>query len=240
MQEVAPSVLAALTIGLMGGGHCMAMCGGIVAALSLAQEGGARSKHWLVVCYNLGRITTYSLLGGAVAAFAGSAPATGLPLARTLAGVLLILLGLHFLGKSRSIVWLERLGHGVWRVLKPIAARLLPVDRPQKAFFAGIIWGWLPCGLVYSTLVYATTQGTFASGAAVMLGFGVGTLPALLIGGLAAGRLQQWFRRPSIRTIAAISYIAFGVWTLAFAWYHAVLHHHQPHPEHSELPVPHH
>lgn len=224
MPEIVPSVVAALGLGLMGAGHCMTMCGGIAAALSLAQEPSNRYKHWLNLFYNLGRITTYSLLGGLMAAFAGFAPSTGLPIARTLAGVLLLLLGLHFLGRSRAMLWLERAGQGIWRLLKPLATALVPVNHPFKAFIAGAVWGWLPCGLVYSALVYAATQGAFVPGAAVMLAFGVGTLPALFLGGLAAAYVQQWFRGPRVRTVVAIGYLTFGLWTISTAWYHSLLH----------------
>lgn len=223
MPEIAPSIVAALGLGLMGSGHCMAMCGGIAAALSITREGSA-DKRWLNLFYNFGRITTYSILGGLVAAFAGSVPATGLPIARTFAGILLILLGLHFLGKSRSVLWLERPGQLIWRVLRPFATALVPVNHPVKAFVAGAIWGWLPCGLVYSALVYATTQGAFIPGAAVMLAFGIGTLPALVLGGLVAAHVQRWFRGPHVRAVVAYGYMAFGLWTLSAGWYHTLLH----------------
>lgn len=228
MQEVATPLIAAIGLGLMGAGHCMSMCGGIVAALSFARGDGAKRSHWLHLGYSLGRISTYGLLGGLIAAFSGAVPAPGLPLGRTVAGLLLVAVGLHFLGKGAGVVWIERLGQGVWRRLKPVATAVVPVRHPVQAFAAGAIWGWLPCGLVYSALVYAATQGSFLPGAAVMLGFGVGTLPALLIGGLAAARLQKLFRQPRVRRTIALSYIAFGIWTVFSAWYHHSFHVHSP------------
>lgn len=204
----------------------MSMCGGIVAALSFTQQGDNRRRHGLQVSYNLGRITTYALLGGLAAALAGATPEPGVPIGRTLAGLLLIFLGLHFLGRSRAMIGVERLGQGVWRWLKPAASALVPVRHPAQAFVAGAVWGWLPCGLVYSALVYAATQGSFAAGAGVMLAFGAGTLPALLIGGMAAAKLQTWFKRQRVRQALAWGYIAFGLWTIAVPWYHLALHEH--------------
>lgn len=207
----------------MGAGHCMSMCGGIVAAVSLRSDGRASGQS-LQLGYNLGRISTYALLGGLVAAFAAAVPSAGLPLARTLAGVLLILVGLHFLGSSRGILALELVGQALWRKLRPIASALMPVNHPGKAFLAGAVWGWLPCGLVYSALVYAASQTTFAAGAGVMLAFGVGTLPALLLGGMAAEKLQHWFRLKRVRTFVACAYIVFGLWTAGVPWYHTLAH----------------
>lgn len=223
MQEIIAPFLAAAGMGLMGAGHCMSMCGGIVAAVSMRSDGGA-SRQSLQLGYNLGRISTYALLGGLVAAFAAAVPSAGLPVARTFAGVLLVLVGLHFLGSSRGIVALELVGQVLWRKLRPIASALMPVNHPGKAFLAGAVWGWLPCGLVYSALVYAASQTSFAAGAGVMLAFGVGTLPALLLGGMVAEKLQRWFRLKRVRTFVACAYIVFGLWTAGVPWYHTLAH----------------
>lgn len=231
------SMLAALGLGLMGAGHCMSMCAGIVAALSFAGDPDARRQYWLHLAYSCGRIGTYGLLGGLVAAFSSLIPVPGFPVARTLAGLLLIALGMHFLGKGAGMLWLERTGHGVWRKLKPLATALVPVKHPWQALAAGAVWGWLPCGLVYSALAYSATQNAFLPGAAVMLSFGVGTLPALLIGGFAAARLQSWFRRKQVRTAAALGYIIFGAWTMGSAWYHYSMH---SHPAATSTDAPHH
>ena len=227
MQGLVPEMLAALGLGLMGGGHCLSMCGGIVAALSMSGQGQtAAQKSQLQICYNRGRITTYALLGGIVASLFSYVPQLGLPIGRTVAGLLLVFLGLYFLGKSQGILWLERLGQSLWSIIRPWATTLVPLNHPLKAFLAGIIWGWLPCGLAYSALAYAATQGAFLSGAGVMIAFGVGTLPALFIGGLAATQLQRWFRKDSVRLVLAGAYIVFGIWTIGAAWYHSALHHH--------------
>lgn len=211
----------------MGAGHCLSMCGGVVAALSFSQGDKAGHKPWLInLFYSLGRIGTYGVLGGLAAAFAGTAPDNGWPIIRTFSGLLMVLLGLHFLGKTHSVLWLERLGQGVWRWLRPLATALLPVNNPVEAMLAGAVWGWLPCGLVYSALVYASAQGAFVPGALVMLAFGVGTLPALLFGGVVALKLKDWFSRRKVRAAVALGYILFGLWAVFFAWYHVFVHQH--------------
>ena len=219
MPEALATLSAAWLLGLVGAGHCFAMCGGIVAALSFA--GGAGPARWsLTLGYNAGRIAGYALLGGLVAAVAAALPSTGWPVARTVAGTLLIAMGLYVAGWWRGLLWLERGGEVVWRYLKPLGDRFLPLDSPPKAVVVGMIWGWLPCGLVYAALGYAAVQGQTLAGAAVMVAFGLGTLPALLLGGALAVRLRSALTKPRVRLALALSYLLFGGWTIAGAWFH--------------------
>lgn len=244
MSELLLSLTAALGLGLAGSGHCLGMCGGVVAALSFAVPAEARVARWkLNLGYNLGRIASYALMGGVAATLASQLPATGLPVARTIAGLLLIAMGLYLANWWRGLLWLERGGHWLWRRLKPVGDRCLPLDSFPKALGAGMVWGWLPCGLVYAALGYALVQDDFVRGAAVMLVFGLGTLPALWIGGMLAGRLKAALAMRKVRLALALAYIAFGAFTLAGAWYHQIAHAGHEHVEHhapSEEPASHH
>lgn len=211
------SLVAAFLVGFLGGAHCVGMCGGIVAAMSW--HGGVRLPFELHLGYNLGRILSYTL-AGALAGLAGSAAylsAHLLPLQQALyllAQVVLILLGLYLAGLNRAILVLERAGGGIWARLQPRLARLLPVRSPGQAVLAGVLWGWLPCGLVYSVLISALASGGVLQGAALMLAFGLGTLPNLLAMGWAADRLRAITADRRLRRAAGLLVAAFGVWGL--------------------------
>lgn len=207
-------------VGFLGSAHCVAMCGGIAGALSLAQpparrRGAARLLHH--AAYSAGRLGSYALAGGLAGAF-GLAVATllgGAVALRAAAALLMVLLGLYLCGWRTGLGWLEHQGARLWRRIAPLAARLRPGQSPLGAFALGGLWGWLPCGLVYSALALAAAAGGAAGGALLMLGFGLGTLPALLATGLTAQRLGAIAHGPRARRLAGALLIAFGVWTFA-------------------------
>lgn len=210
----------ALLAGLLGGVHCLGMCGGIVAAMGMHAGGQAR---WQTQAgYNLGRIASYAV-AGALAGLIGSAAFLSdrlLPAQNALyilAQVMLILVGLYLAGLNRAVLRVERLGGGLWRLVQPRLGALFPVDAFGKAMIAGLFWGWLPCGLVYSMLVSALATGDPRTGATLMLAFGLGTLPNLLAMGWAAARLRGLFGRSWIRLVAGLTLCGFGVWGLV-AW----------------------
>lgn len=235
MSELWLNVAAAFGLGLAGAGHCFGMCGGVVAALTFAAPADARVARWkLNLGYNFGRITSYSVMGGFVAALAGQLPTGGLPLARTLAGLLLIAMGLYLANWWRGLLWLERGGQWLWRRLKPWGDRCLPLDSLPKALGVGMVWGWLPCGLVYAALGFALAQASALQGAMVMAAFGLGTLPALLAGGFLAGRLKSLLANQRVRTLFALAYLVFGAWMLIAAWYHHSGHHSHTQEDHTQ------
>jgi sulfite exporter TauE/SafE len=212
------SLLTALLAGLLGGVHCVGMCGGIVAAFSFRAD-GTQPPFRLHLAYNLGRISSYAMFGALAGALGASLKlATFLP-AQTvlyvLAQLVMILLGLYLAGFNRWVLVFERAGGALWRVVQPLFRRLLPVRSLPQALLAGMAWGWLPCGLVYSVLVSALAAGSAPSGAALMLAFGLGTLPNLLGMGLFARRLQPFMQRLWVRRAAGLTVAGFGVWGLA-------------------------
>jgi sulfite exporter TauE/SafE len=224
-------LLSALASGLLGSTHCIGMCGGISAALSFALPPASRSGIRLFIyqmAYNSGRLLTYTILGVVVGSLAhgilgGWAQS---PWPRFVAGLFMALMGLYLAGWWNLLQKLEGVGGGLWRSLEPLRRHLLPVDHPLKAIIAGAVWGFLPCGLVYSALTLALARSDSVASGAVMLAFGLGTLPALLVSGALAGQLRQWLQQRSVRQLAGALVILFGVWTAGMALYHASHHHH--------------
>ena len=209
------SYFALFLVGLLGGTHCIGMCGGIVGALSL----GAASRPSLHLAYNAGRIVSYGV-AGAIAGALGSASlalSDQLParlILFVLANLMLVALGLYLMGVTRALAFSERFGAKLWRHLQPLTRRYLPARTMAQAFPLGLLWGWLPCGLVYSALVTALASGSAASGAALMLAFGLGTLPNLLLAGLLAVRLKAYAAKPGVRLAAGLLVLCFGLWGL--------------------------
>ncbi len=216
------SFFAAFLTGLLGGAHCVGMCGGIVTAISF-QPGvsGAHAKQPFSfhLAYSAGRISSYAA-AGALAGLVGAAAFlsdTLFPLQKglyILAQVVLILLGLYLAGLSQTVLWLEKAGSGLWRRVQPLLGRVMPIRHHGQAFVAGMLWGWLPCGLVYSVLVSALAVGSPAQGAAYLLAFGLGTLPNLLLMGWAAESLRNLTRQPWLRKVAGAIVAGLGVWGL--------------------------
>lgn len=216
MTELAPLLLSALVLGLLGGGHCLGMCGGLMGALTLAIPPEQRGKRLrLLLAYNLGRILSYALAGLLIGlagwAVANSPAAFAL---RVIAALLLIGMGLYLAGWWSGLTRVEALGRGLWRHIQPYASRLMPVTSLPRALLLGALWGWLPCGLVYSTLLWSASQGDAFDSALLMLAFGLGTWPVLLATGLAAERLTTLLRRRGIRVIGGVMVILFGLWTM--------------------------
>ena len=216
------SLASAFLVGLLGGGHCAGMCGGIVGAVSLSLP-GSRPRIGFLLVYNLGRIASY----GAAGLLAGAIGASSffldhvLPVERVLyalASVMLILLGLYLAGIWRGVVVLETVGGKLWRHVQPWSKRFLPVRTLPQALALGSIWGWLPCGLVYSVVVAALATGSPWHGGALMLAFGLGTLPALLAMGMAAVRMRAVLQHVWVRRLSGLVVIGFGLlglWRLA-------------------------
>lgn len=216
MTELVPLLLSAFVLGLLGGGHCLGMCGGLMGALTMAIPAEHRGKRLrLLVAYNLGRVLSYAaaglLVGLAGWAVAKSPAAMAL---RVVAALLLIAMGLYLAGWWSGLTRIETMGRGLWRHIQPVASRLMPVRNMPQALFLGTLWGWLPCGLVYSTLLWSASQGDALDSALLMLAFGIGTWPVLLATGLAAERMTALLRKRGVRMAGGIMVILFGLWTL--------------------------
>lgn len=212
-------LLAALLIGFIGSSHCLVMCGGIATALQLsmpAQSPGRKLQLQLLL--SLGRLTTYALFGALVGYFgAGAMQVAGASLLwlRLLAGLLLLMMALYISRLWFGLIRLEQLGQKLWRHVQPVATKLLPLNSVAKAYSYGLCWGALPCGLVYSTLGWSLASGSAIQGGLLMLSFGVGTLPAILVTGSAAGILSKlkntlWLRYSAALMLAV--YAGYTIW----------------------------
>jgi len=214
--------IAVFLVGLLGGTHCAAMCGGIVSALSMPDGAPQRSAWPLHLAYNIGRIGSYTLAG----AMAGTIGSLGLlfngilPVQMVLyvvANLMLVALGLYLTGVTRTLAVVERLGQKLWGRIQPLTRRFLPAQSVSQALPLGMLWGWLPCGMVYSVLTTALVAGSAGRGAGLMLAFGLGTLPNLLLAGLLLKRLRDLTRARSLRLASGMLVLAFGVFGLANA-----------------------
>ena len=222
---------AAIIVGLLGSSHCIGMCSGIVGALNMGVDDGLSGKPGSLfayqLSYNAGRITSYLLVGllagtlGAGLSQLGVSPVTG----KLVAAAFMIALGLYLADWWRGLALLEKLGFSLWRHIQPLGKRLFPIRNLPQAYLLGLLWGWLPCGLVYAVVAWSLTTGNAYQGALLMLGFGLGTLPAMLIAGKAFTHLEHWVRSPMIRISAGIMIIGFGI----YSGFSALNHQHQDH-----------
>ncbi len=224
------TLISAFLVGLLGSTHCLGMCGGIVGALTLGVREDIRSSPArllpYIAAYNLGRIASYAVAGAIVGFLSAQIlhvipPPQARLAAKIITGGFMIALGLYLAGWWPGLSALERLGGKLWIRIEPFGRRFLPVDHPLKALAAGLVWGWLPCGLVYSALAWSMTTGSAAQGALLMFFFGLGTLPMLLAIGTATGVFRQFVVQPWVRRGAGILILLFGVYTLAGLGGHA-------------------
>ena len=195
--------LAAFSMGLFGSPHCLGMCGGIVTAFGLSMQHVSDSKkNGLILTYHVGRLISYSLLG-LIASFVGvtifqSIMSNSAP--RIVLGAVLMLIGLAMLGLP-LFNQLERVGMRFWQSLAPLRKKVFPIDSFGKALFAGLLWGFLPCGLVYGALMMAIAGNNIATGAALMFVFGLGTMPMLIATQKTVGMLQSSIKNFRLRQI---------------------------------------
>ncbi|MCO5761644.1 MAG: sulfite exporter TauE/SafE family protein [Chromatiaceae bacterium] len=221
----------AFVIGLLSALHCIGMCGGIAGALSLSLPVTRRSQTRVLMSYlvafNLGRVLSYALAGALFGSLGGFLLVSGHlwlhDALRWLAALVMVGAGLAIAGWLPRLEGLEKIGAPVWRLLEPWGRRLLPVDTLLKAGLYGAVWGWLPCGLVYTLLLGAPAQGGPLAGALYMALFGMGTWPVLIATGLFAGRLHRFAANARLRVLAGLAVTGLGLYTLSFQGYNASL-----------------
>ena len=221
------SLLTALLLGLMGASHCLVMCGGIAAAASssapntIATSGAKRSNISYLLLFNLGRILSYSIAGFLVSVaglwLADSHHIAQLIL-RSIAGILLILMGFYVARWWMFLTRLESAGQFIWRYIQPLTRKLIPIRTQPQALALGLLWGWLPCGLIYSTLAWVAANGEPLMGALTMFSFGLGTLPGILAAGIFGQQLNALIAHHYFRQIAGSLLLGYGFWTLLAAW----------------------
>ena len=223
------SLGAALVAGLAASGHCIGMCGGIAGALAMrSRDAGTGARIGTALAYNLSRITSYAV-AGAIAGLVGGTLLRAVNVAplslafRVLAGLVMLAAAGKLLFGWRLLDPIESAGSGLWRRVAPWAGKQGRAGGIGGAIGLGLAWGWLPCGMTYSMLLLAATTASAATGAGVMLAFGLGTLPSMVTATVAFDRIARGLaQRASLRRIAGVLLLAFGLWTAGYALYHAL------------------
>ena len=199
----------AFLLGLLGAGHCVAMCGGIATALGLNAPG----KVGYSIAYQFGRIFSYMLIGLIFGLFASLVPKSMIMYLRLLAAILLLAIALYLSGLWNALAGIEKLGHMLWTFIRPVASR---ISRPQSwslALLAGMVWGWLPCGMVYSALGLASLSAHPLYSALTMLAFGLGTFPAMAGMTIFSQSLIKLISHRFSRIFSAIVIVIMALWT---------------------------
>ena len=212
--------LTAFFMGLAGSGHCIAMCGGIASSLQFAIEDKNKAQQYGLL-YNLGRLLSYSLcgalVGGISSVFAKQSNDFSLFLS-FISGIFMVLVGLYIMRLTASLNWLEKFGKlTIWQHIVKLNKYLLPLNTKKKALAYGALWGWLPCGLVYSALTWAITTQSASSGALFMASFALGTLPAMIGLSFAAQTINNWLNNSIIRIVLGNILVFYGLYLLAIA-----------------------
>lgn len=215
------SLTSAFLIGLAGGVHCLGMCGGIVGAFRMMTP-SAGNVAWYTLSYNVGRISSYTLAGIIAGAMSSLSVAVlpGSKLILLILSALMLIAMACYLGQWwNGLILIEKIGSKLWKLIQPWSKRFLPFKTPLHALPYGFIWGWLPCGLVYSTLTWALASGDPVAGGWIMLCFGLGTLPTMFAAALSVNWLMQGLRHPFLKQVIAVGLAFFGLFQL----YHASL-----------------
>lgn len=205
--------LAAFSMGLFGSPHCLGMCGGIVTAFGLSMQNISESKkNALMLTYHFGRLLSYSMLGliAGLLGLAIFAPLMGNSVPRIALGAVLVLIGLSMLGLP-FLNQLEKVGMKFWQILTPVRKKVFPIDSFGKALFAGLLWGFLPCGLVYGALMMAVAGHNIATGALMMFVFGLGTIPMLIATQKTVAILRQNIQKFRLRQLNGILMVVSGL-----------------------------
>ncbi len=224
--------ISAFLIGIWSTGHCLAMCGGLAIAAGQVNRQNLNNtpaqRGLELASWQFGRVASYVFMGALAGAFGAfflsAAPVEVMRnFAFIAANLILIALGMHVARIWSGIVQIERIGQVIWKFIAPFATATLVPQTPKhrnnakqilNALRTGAIWGWLPCGLVYSMLITASVSGGATNGALWMLFFGLGTVPALWLTSMASDQAAQYLQNIMVRRVAGFLIIAFGLWGL--------------------------
>jgi sulfite exporter TauE/SafE len=216
------SISLAFLLGISSSFHCIGMCGGIISALSLSLPAETRGQpirlFGLICAYNFGRITSYTIAGGLAGYLVYLSPVSSMTSAaylafQILATGFLIALGLHIAGWLPQMKKIEMIGLLLWKYLQPLGRRFIPANTIPRSLMIGLIWGWLPCGLVYSVLLWTLSSADPIKGASYMFMFGLGTLPSMIITALFSDSIIRASSFTKLRKFAGVLIIMLGLTT---------------------------
>lgn len=207
--------------GIFGGLHCALMCGGIATGIAAGAVPGPPLRTALLS--NLGRVLGYTLAGTLVGGFgAGLLGLWRLPhlaqVMRMAVGAVLVLVALRLLDQRGRLGFVNRPGAALWRWLAPLHRRVLPANTPSRLLAAGMLWGWLPCGLSATVLTAAWLSADPLQGGLIMATFGLGTWLVMLPLTWSGARLTRHLARPALRRSAAALIAVAGLLTLSAPW----------------------
>ena len=207
------SFLVALLMGVFSSLHCIGMCGSIIGSLtfSLSPEIRQDKKRLLpfIFSYNAGRITSYGIAGATVGLLEvlitfPLGEAHGHRLLQILSALIMTGAGLYIAGWFPRFAYIEKLGVHFWKKIEPYGRKLIPVKDCKHAYLFGMVWGWLPCGLVYAALALTVASGSVLQSALTMIAFGLGTLPAVMGVGVMISVLTRLAAMPRFKQIVGL------------------------------------
>ncbi|WP_349431433.1 sulfite exporter TauE/SafE family protein [Methylomarinum sp. Ch1-1] len=220
------SYLFAFAMGLFSSLHCIGMCGSIIGTLTLSLSPEIRNDKGklfpFVLNYNIGRIISYMLAGALVGVFQHFitlplSEAEGHRVLQLLSAVFMTSAGLYIAGWFPRFAYIEKAGSRLWKLIEPYGRKLIPVKNKRHALLFGMVWGWLPCGLVYTSLALAATTGDVARSSLTMMAFGLGTLPAVMGVGIMAEILAKLSRMQRFKQVIGVMFIIVAI-LAAFPW----------------------
>ena len=218
--------LVALLMGIFSSMHCIGMCGSIIGTLTLSLKPEIREKksklYPYVLTYNLGRITSYTIAGILIGAieFILTRPlgeGHGHRVLQILSALIMAGAGFYIAGWFPQFAYIEKSGSWIWKKLEPLGRKLIPVQTLTQGYLFGMVWGWIPCGLVYSTLALAATTGDVVKSTLTMLFFGLGTLPAVMGLGIMTSSLARLAKMERFRQAVGVMFIILALFA-AFPW----------------------
>lgn len=228
------SYLVAFAMGLISSLHCIGMCGSIIGTLSLSLAPEIRQNKtklfWFVLNYNIGRISSYAMAGALIGLLEmlfslPFAQGHGHRVLQLLSATVMASAGLYIAGLFPRFAYIEKIGSKFWKKIEPFGRKLIPVKTRTHAFLFGMVWGWLPCGLVYAALALAATTGDSLRSSLTMLAFGLGTLPAVVGVGIMTAALTRLSRMKHFRLLVGLFMITLALFA-AMPWLNPMRLHH--------------
>ena len=235
------TIFNAFVVGLFSTLHCLGMCGGIIGTLTMSLPEAVRNNTLRLLSYtsifNTGRLLSYTLAGAIAGAFGQTvmeaiSPRYAHIILQVLATLIMVGIGIHLAGWFPRFNLIEKIGIPLWRKLEPVTHRLLPIQKPSHAFLFGLVWGWLPCGLVYAALIWSTSAGDALQGGLFMLAFGTGTLVPVMAAGMLTGWMVKLGQMPNIRPVIGSIIIVLALLSLVITLQQGVTPHAHNHGGH--------
>lgn len=223
LQIINTPVFIAFFIGLFSSLHCVSMCGSIIGTLSFSLKPEIRANRSKMISfifsYNFGRIFSYMLAGLIIGLIESvlTFPFGEEHSHRTLQIISALIItgaGFYIAGWFPQFAYIEKTGSRFWKTIEPYGRKLIPVSNLLQAFLFGMVWGWIPCGLVYTALALAATSGDIIISTFTMLAFGLGTLPAVAGTGIVSSFITRLSRLQATKRIIGVLLVLVAILTV--------------------------